>query len=96
MPGPSILEVDGRRMEIPPTLAAIRLLDDEGTVLFSITSAGVVTGTFGAATFTGAVTFEGDVTFEADVFMTGLPTEDPGVDGQLYSNTNVLTLGVTV
>lgn len=91
----SILEVDGVRMEIPPTRQAIRLLNDSGTVLFSISSTGVVTGTYGASTFSGAVTFEGDVTFEADVFMTGLPTSDPGVDGQLYSNTNVLTLGVT-
>jgi hypothetical protein len=42
MPGPSILEVGGERYEIPPTREAIRLLNDAGTVVYSMGTTGAL------------------------------------------------------
>lgn len=43
MPGPSILEIGGIRYEMPPTLEVIRLLDDDGVVVWKMSDTGLTT-----------------------------------------------------
>jgi hypothetical protein len=42
MPGPSILEIGGRRYEIPPSEQVLKLLDDDGTIVYSMGITGQV------------------------------------------------------
>jgi hypothetical protein len=43
------------------------------------------------ATFAAATVIE-DLTASGTVILSGLPTEDPGVEGQLWNNSNVLNV----
>ena len=77
----TFLEVGGVRTEIWPTQEPIRLLASDGTVLFTLTDAGTVSGSLSVAN----LTVTGNLVVEGTVTMSGIPAADPEVAGQLFT-----------